>query len=256
LFNDLFIIRYPKDSTVGDAFKVPLRYSGGFRYEALPQDEASRDGPLVAMVVPAMSFQLAGFEHDPSRQTGKNVRMARNVADPDDTVPFQFNRVPYNFNFELCIRTKNLDDMLQIVEQIIPAFKTPLAVRMDDGDDITAQQDIHIGLDDVQMSDNYDDYNNNRKIDWTLNFTLKGYIYCRTQTGDIIREVQVLGSASNKDDSLGLEQLFQISAPQPDQTSAVERLAVEVELDMFTGLSVDTVEKAVGTVRQRTTKRK
>ena len=68
-----------------------------------------------------MSFEFTSLTYDPSRKTTKTVF-------PDTTpdgseVKRVYSPVPYNMGFTLSIYTKLIDDMLQIVEQILPYFQ-------------------------------------------------------------------------------------------------------------------------------------
>jgi hypothetical protein len=93
--------------------------------------------------------------------------------------------------FELVIRTKNTDDMLQLVEQIVPAFDGNLSVTIQDTTGVDVEQDIIIVLDEIAMSDDYDEEMQSRLIEYKITFELKGYLYKRTQTGLVIKEVDI-----------------------------------------------------------------
>lgn len=193
IFSDIYIKRVSEDGAKEDNIKVPIRYGNGNMYIKVPQD-GSRETKQVAKILPAMAFELDNIYKDVARKTNpmNRIQHATFKDATSDTRKFQLNRVPYNFIFDLKIRTKNTDDMLQIVEQIIPAFDGNLSATINDTTGVPVEQDIIIVLDEVTMEDNYDEEMQSRLIEWTLTFELKGHLYKRTQEGLIIREVDLM----------------------------------------------------------------
>ena len=49
----------------------------------------------------------------------------------DNKIKETYMPVPYNMNFELSIYTKINDDMLQIIEQILPYFQPEYSLTVD-----------------------------------------------------------------------------------------------------------------------------
>jgi hypothetical protein len=193
LFSDVYIKRKSEDGIREDNIKVPIRYGNGNMYLKVPQDE-SREVKQVSRILPAMAFELDNIYKDVHRKTNSmnRIQQATFKDDTSDTRKFQLNRVPYNFIFDLKIRTKNTDDMLQIVEQIVPAFDGNLSVTINDTTGVPVEQDIIIVLDEISTEDNYDEEMQSRLIEWTITFELKGHLYKRTQEGLIIREVDLM----------------------------------------------------------------
>lgn len=194
LFGSLFTDIYIKRAVDGreDTIQVPIRYGKGNMYSKAPQDSQSRDGTKHARVLPAIAFTLESFYKDVHRKTNAMNRIQTKTVTTDNMKSFQFNRVPYNFMFNLKIATKNTDDMLQIVEQVIPAFDGNLSVTIEDTTGISVEQDIIISLQEIEMEDNYDDEMKSRFIEWTLTFELRGFLYKKTQSDFVIKEVDIM----------------------------------------------------------------
>lgn len=188
LFSDVYIRR---DSTKDDYIKVPIRYGTGNMYLKAPQDGESRETKQVSRILPAMAFKLDNFYKDVNRKTNPMNRIQNVAFDSEDNKKYQFNRIPYNFIFELEIRTKNSDDMMQIVEQVVPAFDGNLSVTIQDTTGVAVEQDIIISLEEVAMEDNYDEEMQGRLIEWKLTFELRGFLYKRTLTGAVATEVGI-----------------------------------------------------------------
>ena len=110
--------------------------------------------------------------------------------------------VPYNMQFELSIMTKLNDDMLQIVEQILPYFQPSYNLTINLVDDITEKRDVPIVLDGITMSDDYEgDYSTRRALIYTLRFTAKIYLFgpVSSVTNDIVKKVTIGYVAGSSD---------------------------------------------------------
>lgn len=256
LFNDMYIKRKNESGNREEMIKVPLRFGKGNIYEKVEQDSESRETKKIRQIVPVMTFRMSDFTRDDSRKTNKWQKLKHTQTNGDGTINYQLNRIPYNFTFELALRTKNEDDALQIVEQITSVFNPSINVIMSDisGLEIDSEQTINIQLDDVQPDDNFEDYEESRHIEWTLNFTLKGYIYCRTQEAYVIKEVSLIGSFA---EDMSLENTFDMGGAFERSNSlvdAVDQQYKEVQKNLFDGLSVDTVDSK--TTNKKVSKRK
>lgn len=225
LFTDIYVKRTADDGKV-DYVTVPIRYANGNMYSKVAQDE-SREIAQVARIVPAMAFKLENIYKDVARKTNGTNRIYEQAVNPDGTKNYQFNPVPYNLLFSLHIRTKNNDDMLQIVEQIVPAFDGNIAVTIEDTTGIRVDRDIIIVLDEISQEDNYDDDIQVRLINWKITFELKGYLYKRTQNKLVIREVDFIDISNEYDPQLLLVVTDQFGL-NPLQTNLTD-MTTEVE---------------------------
>lgn len=202
LFSNIYIKRRSDDGTKEDTIVVPLRYGKGNMYLKAAQD-STREVKQVSRILPAMSFQLDNFYKDVSRKTNPMNRIQNPTFDSSGQKTFQFNRIPYNFIFNLEIRTKNTDDMLQIAEQIIPAFDGNLAVSIEDTTGVAIEQDITIMIDEISMEDNFDEEMQSRLVEWKITFEMKGYLYKKTQSSIVVQEASIM-TGPNFDDMINL----------------------------------------------------
>lgn len=230
---------------------VPIRYASGNRYEKLAQDAAGREVNKTRESVPAIAYRLQSFAIDEIRKGNPNIRLGAIAPDSPSGTGTQYNRVPYNFTYELSIRTKTLGEMMQCAEQIIPAFNSKVSVRIQDSEDIGADQDIVIGLDDVQMDDNWEQDDDPHYIEWTFLFTLKGYLYQRTKTVPLVREVSVLttiGESYFDGQKVELVNEKFKSPIEPDLLNVIDKTtAVEGLVGKFND---DTLKSAIGAARK------
>lgn len=105
-----------------------------------------------------------------------------------------YTPTPYNIGFELSIMSKLQDDVLQIVEQILPFFQPAFNVTIRLVPEINEVRDIPIILNRVGFRDDYEgDYSTRRIIIYTLSFTAKTYLFSEVPSDSqgLIKKVQV-----------------------------------------------------------------
>ena len=124
MFNNIQYKKVKSDGTVLTSPIVPLSYGPKQKFLDRISEEANlSDRNRSAISLPRMAFELTGFEYDVQRQQNKLIRSIKSQYESDGKKGFQYSPAPYNLNFTLSILTKNMNDALQIVEQILPYFK-------------------------------------------------------------------------------------------------------------------------------------
>ena len=128
--------------------------------------------------MPRLYFEMTGVEYDSARKTSPIQKYKTIIADNGNEVKVQYVPVPYNISFELGIIAKSQDDALQILEQILPYFQPSFSVTLNMIPDMNEKKDIAIVLNNINGEDEWDDsFLNRRYIAYTLNFTMKSYLY-------------------------------------------------------------------------------
>ena len=186
LFNG---IQVQKDS--GD-IKVPLAYGPTQKFLARMQQEADLNVP-VQMTLPRMSFEFLGLQYDPTRKSTQTQTIINQTPDGQN-IKKNYMPDPYNMRFELSIMTKLIDDMLQIIEQILPYFQPAYNLPIKYLGNLKEIRDIPIQLDNITMEDDYEgNFDTRRALIYTLSFTAKTYVFgpIADVTGDIIKKVSV-----------------------------------------------------------------
>ena len=197
LFNNIVIKRKTSDRKDGslESLKVPIQYGPYQKYLAMIAAEPTPERQSMQITLPRMSFEIKGLNYDPSRKLVP-TQMAR-ITPPkgkdEDGRPVQYSQylpVPYNLEIEMSILAKNQDDGLQILEQILPNFHPSLNVSIEVIDQTKEERDIAVVLNGVGYTDDYEgDYSQRRTIIWTLNFTVKTYLFGPVDAARDIRKV-------------------------------------------------------------------
>lgn len=192
LFNDITIDRVDANNNVTDSIKVPVSYGPKDRYLArLKQNpDLLRE---INLVLPRISFEIKSIEYDASRKLntiGQNRAVQSNTS--GNFVASAYNPVPYNLNIELSILTRNADDAMRIVEQILPFFKPEWTTAITLIPELGIIENVPIVLKEINYQDTYDDtFESKYAIIWSLGFILKGTFYGPVSSAGVIKEVIV-----------------------------------------------------------------
>jgi hypothetical protein len=194
LFNNIEIRQTNNDGQVISVLKVPLAYGPIQKFLARVEQQPNLNTPI-QITLPRMSFEFIGLTYDTTRKlTTTQTFLSKSTTDGTD-IRKTYMPVPYNMDFELSIMTKLNDDMLQIIEQILPYFQPSYTLTINLVDSIGEKRDVPIVLNNIIMQDDYEgDYNTRRALIYTLRFTAKIYLFGPVSSGvskDIIEKVSL-----------------------------------------------------------------
>jgi hypothetical protein len=197
VFNNIIVKRKTSDRKGEplESYKVPCQYGPIQKYLAIIAAEPTPERQAFQMTLPRISFEIKGLHYDGSRklvptQFSKTVPPQGKDAEGRPVQYSQFLPVPYNLDVELNIMCKNQDDGLQILEQVLPNFHPSLNVSIEVIDETHEERDIAIVLNGVGYTDDYEgDYSQRRTLLWTLNFTVKTYLFGPVDAQRDIRKV-------------------------------------------------------------------
>tara|TARA_R100000008_G_C3521763_1_gene134378 strand:- start:18 stop:776 length:759 start_codon:yes stop_codon:yes gene_type:complete len=185
LFNDIKIIRKNSDGTTKESIRVPLSYGPKEKFiRRLEQMSSISDTTKVQITLPTMGFNITGIAYDPSRKTNK-LRKTK-YQKSDGNVEYNYNETPYNVSFGLYAFSRNMDDNLQIIEQIVPYFSPEFIVTVKQNN-VNSKVDIPIVLNGIDTVEDYEgDFDTRRNITTSFEFTAKTYVYSPVKTSSII----------------------------------------------------------------------
>ena len=217
MFNDIHLVRKNNAGVITQTMKVPLAYGPKQKFLARLRQDATLDNK-VAVTLPRIGFEITGLTYDPTRKLNRVQRFKKVKSGSDKKLDTQYMPVPYNLEFSLSIMSKNSDDGLQILEQILPYFQPDYTVTINDNVAMDSKRDIPIILNSINYEDSYEgDFASRRSIIYNLSFTLKFYLYGPVTSTSIIKTVQVDQYVDLPDKSPTREQRYTVT---PDPTSA------------------------------------
>ncbi|SVB05636.1 uncharacterized protein METZ01_LOCUS158490, partial [marine metagenome] len=174
------------DGTNTEIIKVPLSYAPRARFrQRLAADQ--KEGTEVEVSLPRMSFEWTDISYDSARKLNTMQRMVSVNSSDATKLDYRWQRVPYELTFNVGIYTTNTEDGLKIIEQILPFFTPELTVTIND----VVATDVPIVLTGVSQEDTWEGGfpEERRYVVWTLDFSVKTYLYGPSKTSKVITEV-------------------------------------------------------------------
>ena len=217
LFNDIHLVRKDNSGVIQQSMKVPLAYGPRQKYLVRLADDPDLS-KQTAVTLPRIGFEIAGLSYDPTRKLQRVQKFKKVKGAKASQLDTQYMPVPYNIDFELYILSKQSDDALQIVEQILPYFQPDYTVTINDNTDMGVKRDVPVILNSIAYEDDYQgDFASRRAIIYTLSFTAKFYLYGPVTSSKVIKTVQVDQYTDMPDQSPKREQRYSVT---PNPTSA------------------------------------
>lgn len=255
IFSDLYIRRTSKDNKIDEYIKVPLKYGRGHAYEKTDQSIDTYQDKRIRQILPAMAFTLESLEYDSPRKLNKHSQMT-SIGTDANNIGVISGPLPYNLEYQLDIRTKNMDDMLQIIEQIIPLFNQGLTIRMNEVKEtyVDVERDVTIKLVGQEITDNSEDqYEDARFVNTTLTFEVKAMIWSKAYAAPRLTEVEVRTSIGFIDDTTPISSIFTLGGENPNgATESNVRLENQiVNTEFADSVAVDKVDGAVKNTRKK-----
>ena len=236
LFNKIQIRKTDDSGNVVSVIEVPLAYGPTQKFLARLEQSPDLNKPF-QMNLPRMSFEISGINYDSRRKTTvTQTFLSHNISDKSD-IRKAYMPVPYDIDFELSIMTKQNDDMLQVIEQILPYFQPSYNLTVDLIESIGEKRDIPIILNSINMQDDYEgDFSTRRALIYTLRFTAKTYLFgpvsTDNATSDIIKKVSIgfVSGESNKSPTRELTYTVEPQATKNYTGTVVTNISNDVEV--------------------------
>lgn len=188
LFNSVTIKQTNKDGSIRTNI-IPLTYGPKEKFiKRITQLSSISDATRVQFTIPQMAFEMTGLAYDASRAFNK-LNIKKCVT--GNTATWSYIEAPYNFAFSLYAYTRNIEENLQIMEQILPYFTPEFVVKIN-FNDINQKVDVPISLNAAGLIEEYEgDFTTRRFIVSTYQFIAKSYIYGDTKTSPVVSGISL-----------------------------------------------------------------
>ena len=223
VFNNLHVQRKEADGTLITDVQVPLAYESRKKYLArLIQDSRKNKE------VPRMGFLMTGLQADYPR-AGNQMNEYRFNHTDDSKAYKLYSPIPYNWTFQLDVYVDYMDDGLQIVEQILPYFQPDFNFVIEEIPELDMKRDIPIELTGITLTDEHEgDFAEQRVVNWTLDFIVKGWIYPPIMEQGIIKEVETNYMISHFDPGKAADERVNLTV-DPFDAQVDENWTVKIE---------------------------
>lgn len=200
LFDNITLVRYNPDLSEAQRMLVPIVYATKEMYVRRLEDDPNLD-KKVSTTLPKMSFEMTGLTYDASRKQNTNIK---NFSKTNNGVVAQYNPVPYNFDFNLYLYVRNIEDGTQIIEHIIPFFAPDYTIKLNLIPEMGIIKEVPVILNSATHEIDYEGAGRTvetRMVVWTLNFTVKGFIFGKISEAGLIRNsiTNILNNIDSQD---------------------------------------------------------
>lgn len=188
IFNNISVVRKNAQDSIEQIVSVPIVYGPKSHWMTrLRQDPDLYKS--TAIELPRISFEIIGMNYDGERKL-QTLNKTFKKQGTSGVVNQQYTPVPYDLTFQLTIYSRNSDDALQIVEQILPYFNPDYCATLKLIDNIDYSVDVPIILASVVNEDSYEGSmeSDKRYIFYTLMFNMKAYFWGPTQKSGLIKK--------------------------------------------------------------------
>lgn len=184
MFNNIHIDRLNSSGAITQTLRVPLSYAPKQKFLARIAAQPQSFEQSFETYLPRLAFEMVSLSYDPGRRVSLIQQNRALNGTSTTSLNTQYAPTPYNIAMTLYAYTKNQDDGLQIIEQILPYFNPDYNLTLNAIPVMGIKNDLPIILDNISYEDEYEgDFTQRRAIIWTLNFTMKLNFY-----GPIIRQ--------------------------------------------------------------------
>ena len=241
MFNDIHLVRKDNNGTIIQTMKVPLAYGPRQKFLVRLREDADLT-KQVAVTLPRIGFEITGLSYDPARKLNRVQKFKKVKSGNNKQLDTQYMPVPYNVDFELYVLSKQSDDALQIVEQILPYFQPDYTVTIKDNIEMDTKRDVPVILNSVSYEDDYEgDFTSRRSIIYRFSFTTKFYLYGPVTSSKVIKTVQVDQYTDLPDQSPKREQRYTVT-PDPATAEAGDDFGFNETVSFFQDAKVYNTE--------------
>lgn len=198
LFQDIEVKRFEADGKVKSMITVPLIHSPKEKFIQRILGDRDPDGDdnveqrgdrrRIALSLPMIAYEMVDMQYDGTRKVAKNSHFRLRPPATTDISDALYTPAPYTLTFEVNIAAKSQSEMLQIIEQIIPAFTPDVNITLKGIPNM--DYDVPITFIGLFRNDTYlGSFEDRRQLMWTLNFTMKAFYFTPLNRKSIILNV-------------------------------------------------------------------
>ena len=250
LFNNLSVVRKKADGSTINQIRVPLAYGPKEKYLARLDSSTGFDAQM-GIKLPRMAFEITSLTLDQTQKLQKRNTISETHGSDITKKKTIKHYTAYDIGMSLFILTKNQDDGLQIVEQILPYFQPEYNVTITPVSGFNYKQDVSVIRGGVSIDDQYEgDFTERRVLIYQLDFTMKMKFYGPASNTGIIREINIDFEGDRSMSQLLEEMDIRVTQPEagPGDNYTVTTTIDGGGNNVQTGTSIYTLTVAAKTI--------
>ena len=178
MFNGITVKRYDTAGNVVKEIAVPITFGP---VKKMMQQRLEAGTKKYYLPLPKIALVLNGIAYNPNRAYSVNeFRYFGDTGFLDLLSEYyeDYNPTPYDYNFQLAIRTDSMEDFAQIMENILPYFNPELYLRVKEFSFFNAERDMKVVVNSI-TPEFIDDQNAEdvRYINGNIDITVQGWMY-------------------------------------------------------------------------------
>ena len=195
LFNRIEIRNTDSDGSTIKSSRVPIAYGPKEKFlSRIEREPEFGDAQPTAIQLPRLSFEITSMTFHPDVAVSMMRRVSHKVNNSEDVTQRTANRsytgTPYKIGIQLNIMARHQDEVLQILEQIVPYFRPDFLVTVKQVDEMDSIWDMPITLNSISPSVDYEgQVADRRTIIYALDFEVIIRFYGPISNQGIIKKV-------------------------------------------------------------------
>lgn len=154
IFSGITITKRDEQGNKVKVYEVPIEYAPKNKWLSRIREQNDLTASQIKMTLPRMSFEMTDIRYAPDRKIGVNGTYALgNALGNRGKI---FSPVPYDVIFNVYVLTKDQNDSLQILEQILPYFQPYLTLNYEILPEYQITKDVPITLMSYQTEDTFE----------------------------------------------------------------------------------------------------
>lgn len=174
---------------------VPLQFGPMEKEQILEKRVHPDENQRYYEKLPKMALTWTSINYNGERARGvdEHVTYYTQNTKLSDATEFikNVNPTPYDFGFELEIRTQKLNQFTQILESILPYYNATRYLRVKEFSFLNVERDLKVKLDGISPDFLQEQIEDDRRyVNGTLSFTVEGFLYLPLTNTKVIKEIR------------------------------------------------------------------
>lgn len=188
LFNGLEI-QYEDSAGAVHSRNIPVKYSSIEKSRVLDNYTSEQLLSGNYNVLPRASIAMVQMIKAEQRITNKNVKI--NTYKQEDHFEYMYNSVPYEFQFQLDIQCRGMNEAAMIVEQLAPKFNPTVNIDIWDAANLNEPTRVPVRLLDIAIeSEEYEELSSNI-VNVSCGISIMGNLYPPIRSTERVKDFKI-----------------------------------------------------------------